>query len=63
MIVVSDTSPLTALLTVGKASLLPQLFQDFVIPAAVRSELLRNHDTLPDWLRVVPVQDAAQVGK
>ena len=32
MIVVSDTSPLTALLTVGGADILPQLFSEVVIP-------------------------------
>ena len=32
MIVVSDTSPLTALLTVGLEEILPQLFQEVVIP-------------------------------
>ena len=63
MIVVSDTSPLTALLTVGEAELLPQLFQEVIIPQAVQNELLRNHDRLPDWLRVANVQNPAQVGK
>jgi len=63
MIVVSDTSPLTALLTVGEERLLPQLFEQVVIPLAVRNELQRTHPRLPDWLRVVSVQDAAQVGK
>jgi predicted nucleic acid-binding protein len=63
MIVVSDTSPLTALLTVREAELLPKLFQDVVIPEAVRQELLRSHSDLPAWLRVVSVKDAAQSGK
>jgi predicted nucleic acid-binding protein len=63
MIVVSDTSPLTALLTVGEAELLPRLFQDVIIPEAVRIELLRNHARLPDWLRVACVQNTAQAGK
>lgn len=63
MIVVSDTSPLTALLTVGEERLLPQLFDEVVIPERVRNELLSNHAGLPDWLRVARVQDTAQVGK
>ena len=63
MIVVSDTSPLTALLTVGQENLLPQLFQEVVIPEAVRLELLRNHARLPDWLRVASVQDPVQAGR
>jgi predicted nucleic acid-binding protein len=63
MIVVSDTSPLTALLTVGEETLLTQLFDEVVIPEAVRNELLRNHARLPAWLRVASVQDSAQAGK
>lgn len=63
MIVVSDTSPLTALLTVGEADLLPKLFHDVVIPEAVRTELLRNHPNLPDWLHVASVQDTTQAFK
>lgn len=44
MIVVSDTSPLTALLTVGAEDLLPQLFSEVVIPEAARDELLQRLD-------------------
>ena len=63
MIVVSDTSPLTALLTVGEVELLPKLFTDVVIPATVRNELLRTHARLPEWLRVVNVNDTVQSGR
>jgi predicted nucleic acid-binding protein len=63
MIVVSDTSPLTALLTIGEENILPQLFGEVVIPQAVRRELIRNHPQLPGWLRVETVQNKAQVGK
>ena len=61
MIVVSDTSALTALLTVGQEGLLPQLFTEVVIPEAVQNELLRNHALLPVWLRVAKVQNAVEV--
>ena len=61
MIVVSDTSPLTALLTVGEAALLPKLFTDVVIPATVRNELLGTHARLPEWLRVVYRGHIAQI--
>jgi len=47
MIVVSDTSPITALLTVGAEVLLPRLFDEVIIPGAVRAELLRSHPDLP----------------
>jgi predicted nucleic acid-binding protein len=42
MIVVSDTSPLTALLTVGEAELLPKLFHEVIITEGVHAEMLRN---------------------
>jgi len=63
MIVVSDTSPLTALLTVGEEELLPKLFTEVIIPDAVRIELLPSHAHLPDWLRVATVLNPAQVGE
>lgn len=63
MIVVSDTSPLTALLTVGEAGLLPRLFAEVVVPEAVQTELLRSHPQLPDWLRVRAVGDRQQVSR
>ncbi len=61
MIVVSDTSPLTALFTVGAADILPRLFCEVVIPEAVRDELLRGHAALPAWLRVEAVKNSAEV--
>jgi len=60
MIVVSDTSPLTALLAVEQADLLKQLFGEVVIPNAVESELMRTHPVLPVWLRVGSVQNSAK---
>ena len=60
MIVVSDTSPITTLLSIGEEKLLPVLFAEVVIPEAVRNELLRGHGTLPEWLRVEPVINHAE---
>ena len=60
MIVVSDTSPITALLAVEKAELLKQLFAEVVIPNAVETELLRTHPALPAWLHVQPLQNSAK---
>jgi uncharacterized protein len=57
MIVVSDTSPLTALLTIGQADLLTKLFGDVIIPPAVHAELLRAHHNLPNWLRIHSLRD------
>src|SRR5205809_6670839 len=60
MIVVSDTSPITALLTVGQAELLRKLFGEVVIPPAVKAELDRTHSALPKWLQVRQLRDQAQ---
>lgn len=56
MLVVSDTSPLTALLQIGRAELLRQLFTRVIIPPAVQAELRREHPTLPEWLEVIAPQ-------
>jgi uncharacterized protein len=58
MLVVSDTSPVTALLQVGQAELLPALFDRVLIPPAVQNELLRFHPSLPDFLAVKAIQNA-----
>jgi uncharacterized protein len=52
MIVVSDTSPITALLTVGHIDLLSKLFGEVIIPVEVHCELLRLHPSLPTWIKV-----------
>ena len=57
MIVVSDSSPITALLKVNAVDLLKDLFADVVIPEAVAAELLQKHPSLPTWLRIVTVLD------
>ena len=57
MIVVSDTSSLTALITVRRSDILPALFGEVCVPEAVRDELLRGHASLPEFIRVVAVQD------
>lgn len=53
MVVVSDTSPLTALLLAGHDDLLQSLFDRVVIPPSVQRELLRAHAALPLWIEVV----------
>jgi uncharacterized protein len=63
MIVISDTSPLTALLATGHAEILTKLFDEVAIPEAVREELLRKHAALPLWLKVLPVKNQIQVTK
>ena len=58
MIVVSDTSPITALLTIQKIDLLRLLYGDVKIPMAVARELLAYHDRLPDFIQAVPVNES-----
>lgn len=60
MIVVSDTSPLTALLTVNASEILPQLFGEVIVPRAVWQELQRSHPVLPAWLKARDVADARE---
>jgi predicted nucleic acid-binding protein len=57
MIVVSDTSPLTALLAVNESDILPQLFSEVIVPGAVWEELRRCHPVLPDWVKAREVSD------
>ena len=59
MIVVSDTSPITALLSVGQVDLLHSLYGNVVIPPAVDAELRAYHAELPDFIQVMPVQTNA----
>lgn len=61
MIVVSDTSPITALMSIGRIELLPKLFTEVFVPEAVHAELLRSHSTLPDWLQTRSVSSLAAV--
>jgi predicted nucleic acid-binding protein len=55
MIVVSDTSAISALIQVGRDALLQELFSTVIIPRAVQGELLRCHQDLPSFLEVVDV--------
>ena len=63
MLVISDTSPITALLQIEQVGLLPTLFDRVLIPPAVKEELLRFHASLPDYVAVRAIQDqrAAEV--
>ena len=63
MIVVSDASPITALLTVGEVDILDRLFGEVIIPKAVADELHRTHTDLPEWLRVERVSNQDLAGE
>jgi hypothetical protein len=61
MIVVSDTSAITALLQVGRENLLKELYGEVLVPAAVQAELLQTHSHLPSFLLSARVLNAAEV--
>jgi hypothetical protein len=63
MIVVSDTSVITALLHVGRHALLQDLYEIVLIPEAVHQELTRSHPILPEFLEVRPAADRAKVAR
>jgi uncharacterized protein len=49
-VVVSDTSAISNLLSIGRVELLRQLFGNVLIPPAVASELAVTHDQLPSFI-------------
>ncbi len=55
MIVVSDTSPITALLTIQQIDLLARLYGEVKIPPAVAEELLAYHTELPGFIQTIPI--------
>lgn len=64
MIIVSNTSPINYLILIGHINLLPELFQQIIIPQAVYSELSDASApspvqawiaTPPNWLKIQPV--------
>lgn len=59
MIVVSDTSAITSLITLQRIDLLRDLFETVLIPPAVERELLAFHEELPDFIRVEAALDIA----
>ena len=63
MIVVSDTSPLTSLLQIGREGLLLDLYGSVIIPGAVERELRRAHAELPAFLKVVSAQNLESVSR
>jgi uncharacterized protein len=63
MIVVSDTSCLSNLLSIGQESLLPRLFGEVLVPPAVERELLRFHPRLPGFLKCVVPTDQVRLAR
>jgi predicted nucleic acid-binding protein len=64
VIVVSDTSPILNLTTVGHLELLRSLFGEIVVPPWVAAELDRHGITTEsNWMRVVAAQDREQLAE
>jgi uncharacterized protein len=63
MIVVSDTSAVSALLQIGHGGLLEQLYGEVLIPESVRDELLVCFPTLPQYLHCRRVSNRSQVDR
>jgi uncharacterized protein len=61
MLVVSDTSPISSLMQIGRADLLRDLFNDVCIPPAVSAELTRFHSITPPFIQIRPVLDQSRV--
>ena len=53
MILVTYTSGISNLLTIGHGHLLYELFGEVIIPPVIKAELLRFHSALPDLLKHV----------
>lgn len=63
MIVVSDTSSVSALLKIDHADLLHRLYGEVLIPEAVRSELLAFFPNLPEFLHCRQVLNLGEVDR
>lgn len=57
MIVVSDTSPITSLLSIDLIEILEKMYQRVIIPDAVYKELVEEHITLPTFIKIEHVRD------
>ncbi len=63
MIVVSDTSCITNLISLGKVSLLHEIFGIVIVPDAVARELRVIHADLPSFLTIRSVSDPLLVSR
>jgi predicted nucleic acid-binding protein len=63
MIVISDTSVITALIQIGQVAWLRELHRTVLIPRAVHQELLRHHPILPPFLEVCDVLNRETVAR
>mgnify|MGYP003565962712 CR=1 FL=1 len=50
MIVISDTSSITALISIGYIDILKKLYKEVLIPDAVYNELKKEHTDMPGFI-------------
>ena len=63
IVVVSDTSAISALLQIGEIEILRQLYGQIQIPEAVETELKRSHNLIPAFIRTVSVPTSPALSK
>jgi predicted nucleic acid-binding protein len=61
MLVISDTSPISSLIQIGRSELLRDLFGEVCIPPAVSGELARFHASIPQYITVRTISDPSRV--
>ena len=61
MIVISDTSSITSLISIGYIDILRKLYKAVLIPNAVYTELKKEHVDLPGFIKLEHVQDKKSV--
>lgn len=62
-LVVSDTSPITSLISIGRAGILSDIYDVVVVPGAVAKELESYHEAIPEFLDVLSVKDIEAVDR
>ncbi|MCU1237998.1 MAG: putative nucleic acid-binding protein contains domain [Candidatus Solibacter sp.] len=58
--VISNSSPLIALIQIGRLELLKQLYTSILVPVAVAREVEPTLENLPDWVVVPALADPLQ---
>ena len=61
MLVVSDTSPITSLLAIGRFDIIETLYRTVIVPSAVAGELRACHEELPGCIQSRIPSDTAAV--
>ena len=63
MIVISDTSPITNLLSIDMIDILKKLYNEVIIPERVNTELRVTHTDLPKFIKVDYIKNKSALKK